>query len=276
MVVWIASTSVLELVVLPNKLERTVSFRKKRQWLLALFFVLALPAHAELCPAKGEVATARVAKVVDGDTVEFVDGRKVRLIGVNTPELDHGNGQHQPYALQATQYLRQRVEGKSIYYQAGLDRLDRYGRYLLYLFDEDRISLSSRLISEGLGYRIAIPPNLSYQDCLVQAELAARKQGKGLWHLPVPWQPKAGFQHVRITITSITHNRAGWWLDTNQNLVIHLPEYAAEFWSVKDIYKLEGHQAEARGWQYSRKQRRTGLDTWVLLIKHPNDLRDMT
>lgn len=48
-----------------------------------------MPALA-FCPLPGKPEQVRVQQVVDGDTVRLVDGRSVRLIGINTPEIGHG------------------------------------------------------------------------------------------------------------------------------------------------------------------------------------------
>ena len=288
----IVSTNVSEHVAARNNSQSMTYPIKKRQLCSALFLCLItlllsagiasaerLPAKARStvsaggvnCYAQGEVQTATVAKVVDGDTVHFADGRKVRLIGVNTPELDHKYGRHQAYALAAKTWL-QPLQGQRVYYQAGIDKRDRYGRYLYYLFDKDRISLSSQLLSKGLGYRIAIPPNVAYQDCLAQAEALARSQQRGVWQHRLQWQPQAGFVMARVTLTSITRNRGGWWLETNQNLVINIPSYVADLWSTRDVFKLEGRLVEARGWQHPRTKRKPAETLWVWQVKHPNDL----
>ena len=62
----------------------------KKASLVGAFFVsvFCLPAHA-LCPAPGKLPQAKVQRVVDGDTLRLADGRNVRLIGLNAPELAH-------------------------------------------------------------------------------------------------------------------------------------------------------------------------------------------
>ena len=53
----------------------------------------ALAAACPLLPGGQEVV---VRRVVDGDTLRLVDGRSVRLIGVNAPELGKSGGTAQP------------------------------------------------------------------------------------------------------------------------------------------------------------------------------------
>lgn len=250
-------------------------FQKKRPFIVAFFLCWPLlPLQAQLCSAVGAVKTAYVTKVVDGDTVHFKDGRKIRLVGINTPELDHKNGQHDNYAIEAKMAL-DGLLNTQIYYQEALDKRDRYGRYLYYLFDKDRISLSSRLLSQGLGYRIAVPPNLDYQDCLAQAEHTARAQQLGVWQQPLQWQPQAGFVIGRVHITSISRNRGGWWLDTNQSVVINIPSYVADLWTASALLQKVNTDVEMRGWQHFRRNRDPKKSQWVWQLKHPNDLQDV-
>lgn len=252
-----------------------VNALKKRQVFLALFLFLSFTIQAaELCKATGELEKAQIKRVVDGDTIHLVDGRKVRLVGIDTPELDHKYGLHDPYAVKATTFLRSLVD-QFVYIKEAKSGRDRYGRYLYYLFDKDRISLTSQLLSEGLGYRIAVPPNLAYQVCFKDAETTARSAHKGLWQQTLQWQPKAGFAISRVIITSITKNRGGWWLETNQDLVINLPPSVMDYWPAQKVFYLEGKEIEVRGWQHQRKNRNTEFKSWVLSVRHPNDLSEI-
>lgn len=246
----------------------------KRPVCLALFLFLSVAVDAnELCLATGALEKARIERVVDGDTIHLTDGRRVRFVGIDTPELDHKNGQHEPFAVEATEFVRSLLGGV-VYIEPAKNDRDRYGRYLYYLFDKDRISVTGQLLSKGLGYRIAVPPNLNYQACYEAAEQAARVAKKGLWQQNLQWQPQAGFAISRVTITSVTKNRGGWWLETDQDLVINLPPNATDYWPSQKVFSLEGKTIEVRGWQHQRKSRHSAFKSWVMSVRHPNDLRN--
>ncbi len=251
-----------------------MSILKKRQALsLALFLCLPTLGQA-MCLAQGDIFPGTVSRVVDGDTVHLKDGRKIRLIGVNTPELDHQHGKHEAFAVAAKERLMALIPDNVVYWQAAQEDEDHYGRKLYYLFTKDRASISSQLLSDGLGYRIAIPPNLKYQDCFDQAEQEARVAQRGVWQHPPSWQPQAGFTVARPIITSVTHNRGGWWLETEWDLVINLPPSAEHLWTEKEVFFLQGEAVEVRGWQYQRKNRKSDrFKSNVLTVKHPLDLR---
>jgi micrococcal nuclease len=67
-----------------------------------------------------DLETATVAQVVDGDTVELTDGRRVRYIGINTPERD------QPYYQEATEANRQLVGGKDVQLEFDAETFDEF------------------------------------------------------------------------------------------------------------------------------------------------------
>ena len=266
-----------------------VNLLKKRQVFLALFLFLYSVCQTvqsaqtvssstqntfslASCKATGELEKAKIKRIVDGDTLHLVDGRKVRFVGINTPELDHKDGNHDDYAVEATDFLRSLLD-EFVYIQTSKSQSDRYGRYLYYLFDENRQSLAGQLLAEGLGYRIAYPPNLAYQTCFQQAEDFARQSDKGLWKRhSLQWQPKGGFTLSRVTVTSVTKNRGGWWLETNSDLVVNLPPNAMDYWPAQKIFYLEGKEIEVRGWQHQRQNRNSDFKSWVLSVRHPNDL----
>jgi micrococcal nuclease len=70
---------------------------------------------------------ATVSKVIDGDTFELSDGRKVRLIGVNTPE---STTRTEEYGKEASNYTKSKIQGRQVYLQKDVSETDRYGRLL--------------------------------------------------------------------------------------------------------------------------------------------------
>ena len=55
-------------------------------------------------------------KVLDGDTI-VVNNQKIRLFGIDAPELDQKSSDGITIGKKATQYLRSRIEGKWIFYK---------------------------------------------------------------------------------------------------------------------------------------------------------------
>jgi len=126
----------------------------------------------------------RVDYVVDGDTVKLSDGRTVRYIGVDTPEIAHGRGDDDCYGPEASVFNRQLVEGQLVFLEYDENRLDRYGRTLAYVWigsGSGRRMVSQELLFRGYGKVMMIQPNTLYETMLEEAEESARKRGAGLW-----------------------------------------------------------------------------------------------
>jgi micrococcal nuclease len=147
---------------------------KRWLWLFALVVLALLAVGCE--PADGAKGqdTAHVARVVDGDTIELDDGRKVRYLGVNTPERG------QPFYQQATDLNAKLVNGKEVRLEFDVDTFDKYGRTLAHVFvGETHVNLE--LVRQGYANVYTVPPNLKYNEALLAAEREAREQQRGLW-----------------------------------------------------------------------------------------------
>ena len=170
------------------------------------------------CRPAGRVEQATVATHYDGDTLRLVDGRRVRLLGIDTPEMNYHRGVPQPFAARAL------ARTQSLLPRGGPVRLtrdravqDRYGRELAHAFRADGVSVEETLLREGLAVAFILPPNVALADCLLAAEREARAARRGLWALPAyspqpaVTVPADGTYHlVRGRVTSA--QRRGDWV----------------------------------------------------------------
>lgn len=94
-------------------------------------------------PSVASGPTVTVTRVVDGDTIWVSDGSKVRLIGIDTPEIGEC-GYDESGSL-----LRQLVDGRQVTLVAGArDDVDRYDRLLRYV-DVDGVDANLEMIRSG-------------------------------------------------------------------------------------------------------------------------------
>ncbi len=121
-----------------------------------------------------------VERVTDGDTV-VIDGIKVRLIGIDAPELQHKNTPLECYAMKATEYARTRLLGRKVKYVTGgtRDVQDRYGRLLVYLYD-DQGFFNEDMITQGYAFAFRKYAH-TYKKKFVKDEDAAKTARRGLW-----------------------------------------------------------------------------------------------
>ena len=117
---------------------------------------------------------ALVVSVIDGDTIELQGGRRVRYLGIDTPE----SGEY--YAEEATARNKELVEGKTVELQRGPRDQDEYGRLLRYVY-VDGVFVNAELIASGYAKAYIFDPDDRYSQILVQLEQYAKMKNRGLW-----------------------------------------------------------------------------------------------
>ncbi|HRU38435.1 MAG TPA: thermonuclease family protein [Candidatus Goldiibacteriota bacterium] len=133
--------------------------------------------------------TAVIAKVVDGDTVVLIDGRKVRLLGIDAPETNHPDRPVQKYGEAAKQYLKKRVEGKECVFEYTLnEETDKYGRLLAMVYDGETM-INAEMVKKGYAYA-SESEHISKTKELLVLENIARKFRKGIWETQEGGQAK--------------------------------------------------------------------------------------
>lgn len=146
---------------------------------------LAILAVALLSCAAGLPQDAVVRRVIDGDTIELSDGRLVRYIGIDTPEVRRRVGSQwvedpQPFGHEAAAANRRWVEGKSVRLEYDVQTHDRYGRLLAYVFVGGQM-VNAALLEEGYAQLLTIPPDVKYAEQFRRLVQEARTARRGLW-----------------------------------------------------------------------------------------------
>ncbi|WP_166789768.1 thermonuclease family protein [Cryobacterium fucosi] len=131
-----------------------------------------------------------VEHVHDGDTlflrtdqpnalVPSTDAVKVRLIGIDTPEIGDAA---ECFGDEATLALRALVpDGSTVWVSADREPTDRFDRSLFYLWTDDGRFVNYELVSGGAAESLVIPPNDAYYPLLRSVEDAATAAGTGMW-----------------------------------------------------------------------------------------------
>ena len=130
-----------------------------------------------------------VGRVIDGDTFETSDGRRVRLVGVNTPE---STIRTEAYGKEASSYTASKLEGKQVWMQKDVSDRDRYSRYLRIVWlevptnemDENEIRtkmFNAYLILKGFAEPSTFIPDVKYRAYFVKFAREAREGNTGLW-----------------------------------------------------------------------------------------------
>lgn len=256
-----------------KKLSLTQRVRLSFFWLLILFTTALYHsiAGAESCPTKKIDEYGYVKRVYDGDTLLLSNGKKIRLIGVNTPEMNYDKGAADPYAKEAKDYLTQKVLKKRIGLRYGKDPRDKYKRHLAHIFLENGTNIQAELLRNGYAFNIAIPPNLWQQSCYQALEQQARVNNVGLWrhqhYLPVDarklTQETLGFSRVKGTIKSVKETKKSIWLNLTDNMALRIDKRDLKYFKSFNASHWQGKNIIAKGWISYRKKR------YSMRIKHP-------
>ncbi len=247
---------------------------------LILFWLLLLAAWGpqagqETCPTDRVDAWARVAYVFDGDTVQLGDGSRVRLIGLDTPELGRDGKPSQPYAVQARKAL-QRLLGTQakVGLRYDVERYDPHGRQLAHLYLADGTNVQRALLDAGLATTLVIPPNLWQQACYAKAEARARAAERRLWrlgnyrpidaaHLPLD---SHGYRVVRGRVRKVGQSQNSLWLNLTRRVAVRIDKADLELFRRYSPRTLGGQRVEARGFVQARRGR------LQMRIRHPDAL----
>jgi micrococcal nuclease len=135
-----------------------------------------------------------VTRAVDGDTLVLENGERVRLIGIDTPEMhvssklyrDAQRSQEdvstiQKMGRQSYEFTKQLVEGKRVSLEFDVDKHDKYDRLLAYVYLKDGTFVNAEIVKQGYASLMTFPPNVKYWDLFQELYREARENKRGLW-----------------------------------------------------------------------------------------------
>ena len=233
--------------------------------------------HAGECAADHISERVQVVHVYDGDTVKLQDGRRVRLIGINTPETGRNKQSPQPFANEAKTALKKILDtnSRTLLLQYGKQHQDHYGRLLAHVFLENGDNVAVRLLQQGLATTLVVPPNSWGESCYQQQENTARIEHRGIWELDAYQSMSAGnlplsargFHIINGEVEEIRHSRHSVWVDLEGPLAVHISRKDLVNFAPDFLSQLDGQSVEVRGWI---KQDRSGLR---INVRHPAALQ---
>ena len=146
----------------------------------AILFIIA--ALVLVCAAKLPAATwIKVKWVDDGDTVVLVNGKRVRYLGLNTPEIAHGKEKAEPFGYAAKKFNIRLVHKKNVRLEYDREKKDRYGRVLAYVFLDNGLFVNKELILKGYAYYLPQRYPIRYSKELLNAQQEAMTAKRGIW-----------------------------------------------------------------------------------------------
>lgn len=143
---------------------------------------------------KYNYADVLVKRAVDGDTLQLESGERVRLIGIDTPEMHESDklyrdsqrtrqdiGAIKQLGRQAYAFTKNLTEGKRVSLEFDVEKRDKYKRLLAYVYLKDGTFVNAKIVEEGYASLMSIPPNVKYADLFLRLYQEARIAKRGLW-----------------------------------------------------------------------------------------------
>ena len=230
------------------------------------------PCASLTAPAAQSKERVEVAAVVDGDTLRLKDGRTVRVLGINAPEVGRRGQPGEPFSRVAANEARSFLKHSSrILLVPGQEREDRYGRLLAHVYRDDGASLEAHLLTQGLAFHSPVPPNLAQGDCYATLESEARQAKLGIWSdngiAPVVGGEvdSGGYQRVRGQVTSVAFRRH-WWIELDHRFTAVIQPADQSRFERSQVAAWQGKTVEIKGWVYAvNGELRMKLETpWVI------------
>jgi micrococcal nuclease len=135
-----------------------------------------------------------VDKAIDGDTLKLEGGERVRLIGIDTPEMHESSklyrdskksGQDikiiQALGKRSYNFTRDLVEGKRVRLEFDEEKRDKYKRLLAYVYLKDGTFVNAEIVKQGYASLMTYKPNVKYVDTFKKLYQEARDNKRGLW-----------------------------------------------------------------------------------------------
>jgi endonuclease YncB( thermonuclease family) len=215
-----------------------------------------------------------VKTVYDGDTVVLEDGRKIRLLGINTPEVQHKDKLADAGGEDARAWLTNKLQHARVRLEFDSEKTDKYKRTLAHLFSDKKEHINLSLVKAGLATVSIYPPNLLYVKELLAAERKAEQDKLGIWQRP---------QYAAIPVGNLTEaGHPGWSRLVGKVVTIHNTRksiylvFSERFearierkWQslFPDVNDYLGKTVEVRGWLNKNRNH------FSLLIRHPAAIR---
>ena len=219
-------------------------------------------------------ASVVVDKVYDGDTLLLKDGRRVRFLGINTPEIAGRHKTAESGGEQAKAWLKKTIEHQRVILEFDVEKQDKYQRTLAHVFTEDKLHLNLELVKRGLATANIFPPNLKYVDALGEAQQQAEGQRLGIWgdaaYVPQPFSTidvddYKGWRRVLGEIKTLKTSRKYSYLKFSEHFALQIPNQS--LYLFPDLNRYVGKRVEVRGWLSQSRQ------GFLMRLRHPLDIK---
>lgn len=231
--------------------------------------------QAKIVEVNPGIGHSIVKQVYDGDTVVLEDGRKIRLLGINTPEVKHKNKMADVGGNEAKQWLENKLKNGKVRLVSDEEKTDKYGRVLAHLFTETNIHINLELVAAGLAQVNIYPPNLLFADELIKAQDKAEQNKLGIWGRdeyaikPISTlaleEDHSSWLRLEDRVSNIRYSRKYAYLALSEPVEVRIERKWLHLFP--DITSYLGKTIETRGWLSKNNNK------LFMLIRHPSAIK---
>jgi len=248
---------------------------------ISIFLSIA-PANAENCISQKLSPPERVSVkwVYDGDSLLLTDKRKIRIIGIDTPETKHHKQKAQAYGAKAREVLRVLLKNNNyqVVLRYGKERKDKYGRTLAHVYLTNGINVSNWLLEQGYAKTLAYPPNVQLAKCYKKSEEIAQSQSLKIWRYKSNKVRNAaslprrisGYVRLEGKVSNIKHYRKSLIMelesDRKTHIQVKIKKRNLKYFNKMTPEKLWNKTIIVTGILKNKKGRRT------LYVSHPTQI----
>ncbi len=256
---------------------------RKGAFFASVAFAINAPVNAENCVSDNlSIAESALVKwVYDGDSLLLTDKRKIRIIGIDTPETKHHRQKAQAYGAKAREALRVLLKNNNyqVSLRYGKERKDKYDRTLAHVYLPDGTNISNWMLEQGYAKTLAFPPNVKLAECYKKAEEIAQAQSLKIWRYKsnkvrdAASLPRriSGYVRLKGKISKIKHYRKSLIMELESNNKTHIKmkikKRNLKYFSKIAPDKLWNKTIIVTGILKNKKGRRT------LYLNHPTQLK---
>lgn len=217
-----------------------------------------------------------VAYVYDGDTVRLTDGRRIRLIGINAPEITKKDKAGEVFSARSHALLRRLLARGDVSLRLGKEPQDRYKRWLGHLYVDSELVAES-MLEQGAAFHVVVPPNVLYSQCLGSVERRAQQKKMGIWGLgSSPWREasslkagEGGFRLLQGRVSAAKKINKGWIVEVDELLALKLSDGLAHEIGLSGLKSSKGKRIRVRGWVRPKSENSPAhYQPWFMPIVH--------
>ncbi|GLS92505.1 hypothetical protein GCM10007916_35770 [Psychromonas marina] len=195
------------------------------------------------CPPVEWDETVILKTINDGDTVTLDNDRRIRFIGINTPEINHRElSQSDPYALEAKGLLERYIRpGDKLHLVYDKTKQDKYGRKLAYVYSKTGRNLGLLQLKAGFAQHWVIGKNDKFWRCFQDAQQQAKLRKRALWSDFKPLSAKRlqksdkGYTYISGRISDKQQTNKGLTLILDRSLSVFIRKSNVKQFSDSDI-----------------------------------------